>query len=66
MQTTSFAGMFDRNADQWARQEPLILSDFTARPVVLDELAPLVLGAGRDGRLHRELDALSGCGRRQR
>lgn len=41
MQTDSFAGMFDRNADQWARQEPLILSDFTARPLVLQELAPL-------------------------
>jgi SAM-dependent methyltransferase len=37
----SFAGMFDQNTDQWARQEPLILSDFTARPIVLRELAPL-------------------------
>jgi len=41
MQTDSFVGMFDRNADQWARQEPMILSDFTARPLVLRELAPL-------------------------
>ena len=41
MQTDSFAGMFDQNADQWARQEPMILSDFTARPMVLQELAPL-------------------------
>jgi ubiquinone/menaquinone biosynthesis C-methylase UbiE len=41
MQMDSFAGMFDRNANQWARQEPLILSDFTARPVVLQELAPV-------------------------
>jgi len=41
MQIDSFAGMFDRNADQWARQEPLILSDFTARPFVLQELAPV-------------------------
>src|SRR5271167_2373820 len=41
MQTDSFAGMFDQNADQWARQEPLILSDFTARPLVLQELAPV-------------------------
>lgn len=41
MQTGSFAGMFDQNADQWARQEPMILSDFTARPLVLRELAPL-------------------------
>jgi len=35
MQTDSFAGMFDQNADQWAREEPMILSDFTARPLVL-------------------------------
>jgi SAM-dependent methyltransferase len=41
MQRDSFAGMFDKNADQWARQEPMILSDFTARPNVLQELAPL-------------------------
>ena len=41
MQTGSFAGMFDQNAGQWARLEPMILSDFTARPVVLEELAPL-------------------------
>jgi SAM-dependent methyltransferase len=33
--------MFDQNADGWARQEPMILSDFTARPLVLRELAPL-------------------------
>jgi cyclopropane fatty-acyl-phospholipid synthase-like methyltransferase len=33
--------MFDQNADRWARQEPMILSDFTARPIVLQELAPL-------------------------
>ena len=41
MQTDSFAGMFDQNAEQWARQEPMILWDFTARPLVLQELAPL-------------------------
>ena len=41
MQADSFAGMFDQNADQWARQEPMILSDFTARPLVLQELAPV-------------------------
>lgn len=41
MQTDSFAGMFDQNAGQWAREEPMILSDFTARPLVLQELAPL-------------------------
>jgi SAM-dependent methyltransferase len=41
MQADSFAGMFNENAEQWARQEPMILSDFTARPRVLQELAPL-------------------------
>ena len=41
MQADSFAGLFDQNADQWARLEPMILSDFTARPLVLQELAPL-------------------------
>jgi SAM-dependent methyltransferase len=41
MEADSFAGMFNQNADQWARQEPMILSDFTARPQVLQELAPL-------------------------
>src|ERR1700722_3590772 len=41
MQTDSFAGMFDRNADQWVRLAPVILSDFTARPIVMQELAPL-------------------------
>ncbi len=41
MHTDSFAGMFDQNADQWTRLEPMILSDFTARPLVLQELAPV-------------------------
>jgi SAM-dependent methyltransferase len=38
---THFAGMFNSNANQWTRQEPMILSDFTARPFVLQELLPL-------------------------
>ena len=41
MRTDSFAAMFNENADQWARREPMILSDFTARPLVMRELAPL-------------------------
>jgi len=41
MQTDNFAGMFDQNAERWARQEPMILSDFTARPLVLQELQPV-------------------------
>jgi hypothetical protein len=44
MQTDSSDGMFDQNADQWARQEPMILSDVTARPLDLScvGLAPYV------------------------
>jgi len=41
MQADTFAGLFNQNADQWSRQEPMILSDFTARPLVLQELAPV-------------------------
>jgi SAM-dependent methyltransferase len=41
MHANSFSEMFDQNAEQWARQEPMILSDFTARPQVLKELAPV-------------------------
>ena len=41
MHTHSFSEMFDQNAEQWARQEPMILSDFTARPQVLKELLPV-------------------------
>src|ERR1700679_3380849 len=66
MQTESFAGMFDRNAEQWARQEPIILSDFTARPLVLQELAPLTgkhvldLGCG-EGYVARLLAQAGAC-----
>src|ERR1700739_1475617 len=70
MQTASFAGMFDENADQWARQEPMILSDFTARPLVLQELAPLTgkqvldlgCGEGYVARLVAQAGAQSGFG----
>jgi SAM-dependent methyltransferase len=41
MQTDSVGEMFNQNAGQWARQEPMILSDFTARPLILQELSPL-------------------------
>ena len=41
MQKDSFVGLFDDNAAQWTRQEPSVLSDFTARPQVLEELQPL-------------------------
>ena len=33
--------IYDANAGSWARRERVLLSDFTARPVVLDELGPL-------------------------
>lgn len=67
MQPDSFAGMFDQNADQWARPEPMILSDFTARPLVLQELAPLTgmhvldlgCGEGYVGRLVAKAGAQS-------
>ena len=41
MQSDSSGGIFNQNADQWVRREPMILSDFTARPLVLQELAPV-------------------------
>ncbi|MGF1521008.1 MAG: class I SAM-dependent methyltransferase [Leptolyngbyaceae cyanobacterium] len=33
--------IYDRAAAQWVRTEKVLLSDFTARPLVLDALAPL-------------------------
>jgi cyclopropane fatty-acyl-phospholipid synthase-like methyltransferase len=67
MQTRSVAGMFDQNASQWSRGEPMILSDFTARPLVLEELAPLTgkhvldlgCGEGYTARLVAEAGAQS-------
>lgn len=61
-QTTSQStkGLYDRSADRWIRREPSSLSDFTARPVVLDLCEPVVnqqvldLGCG-EGYCSREL-----------
>src|SRR5690242_16024148 len=35
------SAIYDAHAGQWARAEPVLLSDFTARPFVIDELGPL-------------------------
>ena len=35
------ATLYDANAGQWARKERVLLSDFTARPFVLDAIGPL-------------------------
>lgn len=37
----STATLYDVNAGRWARQDRVLLSDFTARPFVLDAIAPL-------------------------
>jgi len=67
MHKSSYAGLFDQHAGQWARQEPSILSDFTARPIVLEELAPVAgthvldlgCGEGYVARLVAQAGALS-------
>jgi len=41
MSTESTEAIYDANADRWAREERVLLSDFTARPFVVDELGPL-------------------------
>jgi SAM-dependent methyltransferase len=52
--------LYDENAEHWARQEPMLLSDFTARPRVLELLTDLSgarvldLGCG-EGYVAREL-----------
>jgi SAM-dependent methyltransferase len=37
----STEAIYDANAGSWARRERVLLSDFTARPFVLEELGPL-------------------------
>ena len=37
----STRGIYDSASPMWARNKNLLLSDFTARPYVLEELAPL-------------------------
>lgn len=34
--TESTEDLYDRHSDRWTRREPILLSDFTARPFVLD------------------------------
>lgn len=52
--------MYDRHADNWKRVEPMLLSDYSARPFVIDKCSPLEgkkvldLGCG-EGYVGREL-----------
>lgn len=52
--------MYDRNANSWKRIEPMLLSDYSARPLVIEKCAPiegtnvLDLGCG-EGYVGREL-----------
>ncbi len=41
MERTSTSAIYDTHAGRWTRGEPVLLSDFTARPFVIDELGPL-------------------------
>jgi 2-polyprenyl-3-methyl-5-hydroxy-6-metoxy-1,4-benzoquinol methylase len=41
MERTSTSAIYDTHVGQWTREEPVLLSDFTARPIVIDELRPL-------------------------
>jgi SAM-dependent methyltransferase len=41
MERTSTSAIYDTHAGQWTRGAPILLSDFTARPFVIDELGPL-------------------------
>ena len=52
--------IYNQQADQWAREEPILLSDFSARPFLLNMCEPVTgcsildLGCG-EGYLSREL-----------
>jgi len=58
--TTEAKEMYDQNADNWKRTEPMLLSDFSARPFVINKCEPIVgtkvldLGCG-EGYVGREL-----------
>lgn len=41
MPNESTEAIYDANADRWARRERVLLSDFTARPRVIEALSPL-------------------------
>lgn len=56
----STATIYDRNAEHWQRRQPVLLSDYTARPFLLDWCEPLTglevldLGCG-EGYIARQL-----------
>jgi len=67
MPLTTTEAIYDRHAGSWARNERVLLSDFTARPFVLEELFPLTgahvldlgCGEGYVARLIAEASAAS-------
>ena len=70
MSTRSTEDIYDAHARNWAREERMLLSDFTARPFVIEELAPLAgthvldlgCGEGYVARLAAEAGAASVTG----
>ena len=70
MSTRRTEDIYDAHAQNWAREERMLLSDFTARPYVMEELAPLAgmhvldlgCGEGYVARLAAEAGAASVTG----
>ena len=70
MSTRSTQDIYDAHAQNWVREERMLLSDFTARPYVMEELAPLAgmhvldlgCGEGYVARLAAEAGAASVTG----
>ena len=70
MSTCSTEDIYDAHAQNWAREERMLLSDFTARPYVIEELSPLAgmhvldlgCGEGYVARLAAEAGAASVTG----
>lgn len=69
MTEKSTAAIYDENASNWSRDQRILLSDFTARPRVIEELEPagqrvldLGCGEGYVARLAVQADAFSVTG----
>ena len=70
MSTLSTEEIYDAHAQNWVREERMLLSDFTARPYVIEELSPLAgahvldlgCGEGYVARLAAEAGAASVTG----